>query len=236
MSSDRLHATSQRLGRAGLSVCALCALLIHGASCGQKRLPQESSKPAVTRSQAEAEYRHLRSEIALASGDSLYLVLDFPRQQAALKLRGTPLWSCPMRLSNGGAGVRGFVRRFAGDDNRLIRALVRKHLYGGQETIPAQTLEIVGKALKTDPAPLQRILPERFLLSFGERVFMDIRTDVEGRRIGGLENPSRSVGRALDIMMGGASLDLSMTGKEGLTMYEAIYPGMRVLLIPPASP
>jgi hypothetical protein len=213
----------------------VCTALSALTACGGRSRETGRGEATIGRTQAEAEYRFLQSEIALASTDSLYLLIDFARRETALKRRGTPLWSCPMRSPHGDPDGVDFSRRFLGEEGRSIRVVAWKHLYGGQEKIPAQTLEIVSRTLNADPASLQRLLPERFLLSFGDRAFMEVRTDVEGSAVGGLENQSKSVERTVDIILGGASLDLSMTGEQGLTLYEAVYPGMPVLLVPPPA-
>lgn len=188
------------------------------------------------RSRAELEYRLLWAELHAARRDSVYLVLDFSRSQVALKLRGAVLWSCPMRYAHARTnGAEDFVRRFMGAHRILLRQLEWTHLFAGKEKIPANVLEVVGKAINTEPSALQRVLPERLLISLRDRVFVDITTDVEGRPTGGLDNPSKQIERTLGVLLGGASLDLWMEGETALSLHGAAYPGMPVLLIPPPA-
>jgi hypothetical protein len=190
--------------------------------------------PRAERAEAEMEYRLLRSELALAQTDSLYLVLDFPRSQAVLKLRGTSVWSCDLRFSRAGSGrVARFVARYMGKDVRLVRVVRWMHLYGGKERVPPQTLEVVSKVLNASPGAIQRLLPERFLVSLGDRLFLDVRTDVDGKPRSHSWNAIRHIQETFALALGGVSLDLTMRGEEGLSLHETIHPGVPVLLIPP---
>ena len=213
----------------------MSAILAH-VFCGGPDEDKGEIPAQPARAQAEAEYRIMRSELALAETDSLYLVLDFRRNQAVLRLRGVPAWSYRMRFSDGdSARIEKFADRFMGEEGRLVRVLQGKHLYGGKERIPPQTLEVVSKAINVSPAAIQRLLPERFLVSLGDGLFIDVHTDVEGKPRSRLQNAKRTVGKAWAVCFGGVSLDLTMEGGEGLSLHEALYPGMPVLLIPPTT-
>ena len=211
----------------------MSAILAH-VFCGGPDEDKDEIPAQPARAQAEAEYRLMRSELALAETDSLYLVLDLRRNQAVLKLRGVPAWSYRMRFSDDGdsARIEKFTNRYVGEESRLVRVLQGKHLYGGKERVPPQTLEVVSKAINVRPAAIQRLLPERFLVSLGDGLFIDVHTDVEGKPRSRFQNAKRNVGKAWAVFFGGASLDLTMEGGEGLSLHEALYPGMPVLLIP----
>ena len=69
-----------------------------------------------------------------------------------------------------------FVRRFRGDRQRLVRLLADKHLFKASEKTPDSVLAIVGDVVKVDADLLQRELPERFKLSWGENLPLNFQT------------------------------------------------------------
>jgi hypothetical protein len=177
--------------------------------------------------QAREEYRLLEFELALAKTSSLYLVFDLGRRELELKMKGTVVWSCPLEIASGDPGdLDRFVKRFKGDDDQLARLVSSKYLFAGAERTPDSILVIVGQVVKADPNSLQRDLPERFQVSWGWDLVLEVHTDIVGQptsksrnaRLAALESVRRSFGQA--------RLVIRMTPEQALTLYHAAVPGL----------
>jgi hypothetical protein len=188
------------------------------------------------RADAEAEYRLIQSELNLIKIGKPYLVLDFKRDRLMIKLKGATVWSYPMVFAEGDADqVNGFRKRFQGDDGWLVRALTGKHLFAAKEQTSDSVLAIVGSAVKVDPSTLQRELPERFQLHWGENLILEVRTDITGTPVSRFHNAMIEIGKVLYKPFGEAVLVVKIKPEEGLTLYRATPVGMPTLIYPPSK-
>lgn len=187
------------------------------------------------RADAEAEYRLIQSELNLIKTGKPYLVLDFKRDRLVMKLKGAIVWSYPMVFAEQDAGeVAGFRKRFQGDNGRLIRTLTGKHLFASKEQTPDSILAIVGSAVRVDPSALQRELPERFQLHWGDDLVLEVQTDIAGTPVSRFHNAMVEIGRVLNLPFGESILVVKIKPEEGLTLYRATPIGMPTLIYPPS--
>ncbi len=235
--SARRSTCSEHLLRVGDGASVLVCLLLAASlmlivSCrGERAAEREGSQ--VARLRALEEYRVLQAEVAVASTESLYLVLDFAHARMDLRMRGTRVWSYPLRARNGEKAVEAFLRRFRGDEGRVVGVVHWKHRFRGQEKIPPQVLGVVGTSLGVSPEALQRVVPQRVLLSFGDRTYVDIHTEVTGRVGSRTRDVLAGWKKAMGLLAGGACVDLSVEGLEALTLHDAVRRGTPVLVVPP---
>lgn len=180
---------------------------------------------------AAREYRWLQFELALAGTGNTYMVLDFDRRQVQLKVRGTVVWNAVMEVAPGDSGaIRAFARRFRGDRDYLLRMLESRHLFAAKDKTPDSILAIVGEVVKADPQLLQRDIPERFQLTWGWDLVLDVRTDVSGVPESRWLNTRVSFLETLRRPFGEARLSIRLASDDALTLYRAASPGLPTLL------
>lgn len=222
-----------------------------GLSCGGEETVEPPARPEAAavstkgktkskekpwdRAAAEAEYRLIRNELSLIKTGKPYLVLDFGRDRLLVKLKGAVIWSYPMVFAEGDAGrVAGFRKRFQGESGRLIRTLTGKHLFAAKEQTSDSLLAIVGSAVKVDPNTLQRELPERFQLHWGDDLVLEVRTDITGTPVSRFHNAMIEIGRVLNLPFGESILVVKIKPEEGLTLYRATPVGMPTMIYLPS--
>ncbi|HVP56993.1 MAG TPA: hypothetical protein VMU02_02760 [bacterium] len=175
---------------------------------------------------AREEYRLLQFELALAKSGQLYLVFDVGHHELDLKVKGTVVWSCPIQLASGSEGdLDSFVKRFREGD-RLARLVTSKYLFAGAERTPDSILAIVGQVVKADPHSLQRDLPERFQISWGWNLVLEVRTDIVGLPASSFRNARLAVLESVRRPFGETRLVIKMTPEQALTLYRAASPGL----------
>ncbi|MDD4052754.1 MAG: hypothetical protein PHR28_12760 [candidate division Zixibacteria bacterium] len=217
--------------------------LAAAVSCGGKQADRPEATPdkkgkgkTWNRADAEAEYRFIQSELSLIKSGKPYLVLDFKRDRLVIKLKGATVWSYPMAFAEGDAGeVARFQERYQGDGNRLVRTLTGKHLFAAKGQTPDSVLAIVGSAVMVDPNNLQRELPERFQLHWGDNLVLEVRTDITGTPVSRFHNAMIEIGKILYKPFGEAILVVKIDPEEGLTLYRATPVGMATLIYPPSQ-
>jgi hypothetical protein len=176
---------------------------------------------------AREEYRLLEFELALAKTGQLYLVFDVGRRELQLKVRGTVVWSCPVEIASGDSGdLERFVKRFKGPDDQLARLVTSKYLFAGAERTPDSILAIVGQVVKADPHSLQRDVPERFQVSWGWNLVLEVRTDIVGQPASKFRNTRLAVLESIRRPFGETRLVTRMTPEQALTLYRAADPGL----------
>lgn len=186
------------------------------------------------RTAAEAEYRLIQSELNLIKTGKPYLVLDFGRDRLLLKLKGAIVWNYPMVFADDDAGqVDDFRKRFQEDAGRLIRPLTGKHLFAAKGQTSDSVLAIVSSAVKVDPSTLQRELPERFQLRWGDDLVLEVRTEITGTPVSRFHNAVVEIGRMLNLPFGESVLVVKIKPEEGLTLYRATPIGMPTLIYQP---
>ena len=94
-------------------------------------------------------------------------------------------------------------------------------------------MAIVGEAIRVDPELLQRALPERFQLLWGNGLILEIRTDISGKPISKLQNAIVQIKQALSMPFGETTIVLKIEASEALTLYRAANRGMATLIYPP---
>ncbi len=182
------------------------------------------------------EYQMLEAELKLANMVKPYFVIDFADQELLIKLRGAIVWKYPLGLqSTDNEEEWDFVERFRGKEGMLIRTITETHLFAAQAKTPDSILAIVSEATKFKPELLQRELPERFQLLWGDKVILDIKTDIKGKPTDKLENTMFEVRHAIQTPFGKAHLTVKMDPTRALTLYRVCQPGLPTMVIPPKS-
>jgi hypothetical protein len=182
---------------------------------------------------AGEEYRLLEVELALAKNNEVYLVVDGARRELDLKMKATVVWSCPLELASGNPqDLADFTSRFRGPDSQLARLVTSKYLFEGAERTPDSILAIVGQVVKADPNSLQRDVPERFQISWGWNLVLEVRTDVVGRPASKFRNTRLSVLEAIRGPFGQTRLVVRMSPEQALTLYRAVTPGLTTVVLP----
>jgi hypothetical protein len=162
-------------------VVLLCALAALVGGC-QGDLPSAAPSDDGGRLRAEVEYQLLQAELQLAGQTRAYLVFDWPADEVVIKMRGAPVARLSMTLQDDDLAVRRFQQRFLGDDRRAVRGVALRRLYSSQGLHPDSILAIVGQVLKVDPHVLQRQVPGRFELGWGDGAVLEVRTDIDDIR------------------------------------------------------
>jgi hypothetical protein len=208
------------------------------STCGKKE-SEQSSLPAQSdkkwdRLSAELEYRLIRTELALAKSEKLYMVLDLERKELRLKLKGAVVWNCPLEIAEADSQkIREFVKYFQGDEERLVRFLSKKHLFAAKEKTPDSVLAIVSEVVKADVELLQRDVPARFQLLWGYGLILEVRTDIKGIPKSRLKSTIVEVREVLRRPFGEERIVVKMDPDDALTLYGAAHPGLPTFLYPP---
>lgn len=238
---ERLSTYSEAVpsGYPGHILAGVCILLcvFSFSSCGEESgEPQASGTGAAgaDRLAQELEYRLIKGELSLAKEKIPYLVLDMEKKEIAVRLAGVTVWGYPMRFATEDTlDVREFIRRFHGREGKLLRPVTDKHLFEATDQTPDSVLDIVGKALKIDPGLMQREVPERFRLLWGDDVVLEVRTGAQGRPISKLRNALVEIGTMFHRPLGLAMVVLEMEPRAALTLYRMSTPGLPTLINPP---
>lgn len=215
-------------------------MLFLSLSCGRKEasepesVPEKGKDKSWNRASAEQEYRLIQTELKLAKTGKTYLVLDFKRGKLELRLKGTIVWAYPMNLADTDASdIAGFQKRFRGESGRLIRPITGKHLFAAKGQTSDSVLGIVGKAMRVDPAKLQRELPQRFQLRWEDDLILEVETDVVGTPVSKFDNAIIAIGQVLYRPFGESILTVHISPQEALTLYRVAEAGMPTFLYLP---
>ena len=189
-----------------------------------------ASKPAPP---PELEYRELKAEAILAEESTSYLTLDPLRQELAIRLKGAVVWSQHLNWAEQDSNeARRFFTRFYANGAGLVRPLAAKYLFAAQDRIPDSLVAQVSKILDVKPELLQRELPSRFHMVWGEGLLLEVQTDVKGES---RYDTHLALIRARNLfrhLLGTPRLRVQMPAEAALTLYRAIHPGMPTLIYP----
>lgn len=215
----------------------LFVIFIFSLSCGNNNLDTskiaEGARSKWDRAGAEKEYRLLMAQLDLANTGQPYMVIDFENKALKLMLKGAVVWDCAMNFQDSDtAEISKFIRRFHGDNDRLVRPLKEKHLFEATEKTPDSVLAIVGEAVKVDPKLLQRDIPERFSLLWNDNMVIDVRADVPGRPVSSIKNALEEIRKTLHSPFGEAIIVLMMEPDDALTLYRAAERGLLTMVVP----
>jgi len=182
---------------------------------------------------AAREYRMLQLELALAKTGDLYMVFDIGRRELELKMKATVVWSCPLEpVSGDPQDLEDFTSKFRGAGDQMARLVTSKYLFEGAERTPDSILAIVGQVVKADPSSLQRDVPERFQLSWGWDLVLEVRTDIAGQPASKLRNTRLTVIEAIRRPFGQTRLVIRMSPEQALTLYRAAGAGLTTVVLP----
>lgn len=185
---------------------------------------------------AANEYQMIQAELKLAKMVKPYFVIDFAKKELVLKLRGAEVWVYPLTIpATDNEEVWDFVDRFQGKDAKLIRTISETHLFAAQSKTPDSILSIVSEVTKFKAELLQREMPQRFQLLWGDKVVLEISTDVKGTPTDKFENTMFEVRHAIQTPFGKAQLNIKMEPTKALTLYRAAQPGLPTMVIPPKA-
>ena len=223
-----------------IKIMALCAgLLIAVLPLACKDKQENGDTPGEkkwNRSKAENEYELMQAEMRLIAAKKPYLVFDFPNKEILIKLKGTVVWNCPIQLIEADSeDTDGFARRFRGNFGNLIRPMLEKHLFAFSDKTPDSILAIVGEAVNVDPELLQREVPERFQLSWGKSLALEVRTNVAGKPLSRFKNTLLEFKRVIQSPFGESYLVVRMEPEMALTLYRVSQPGLATMVYPPAD-
>ncbi len=180
----------------------------------------------------QTEYSVLKAELELAKTDSVYLVIDIPGKRFVLKQRGTVLWDQPMEELQRSDGRWSFGNEFVGDGRHFVRQVEDVHLYAFTEQSPDSVLKIVSETVRTTIDRMQRVVPERFDITWKDDLILEIVTEIKGRPESRFSNLITSIRRSLQRQGRGAKLVVGMDAKRSVTFYRVAVKGLPTLIIP----
>ncbi len=214
-------------------LAAMVATLLPAAGCGDG---DTSAGSSIRNRGAAGEYQMIQAELKLAKLEKPYFVIDFAKKELLIKVRGAIVWEYPLTVpASDIEEVWDFVERFQSKESQLIRTITETHLFAAQGKTPDSILAIVSGVTKVKPELMQRELPERFQLLWGDKVILDVKTDIKGKPTDKLENTMFEVRHAIQTPFGKAHLTIKMDPTKALTLYRAAQPGFPTMVIPPKS-
>lgn len=216
-----------RIGVVGLAA----ALALLSLSCGSDDNNASTSKPSLS---AATDYTITQTELALARTEKPYFEIDLAATELTLKMKGTLVWSCPFKLIDGDNGdVKSFSNKFQSDKKRLVRPVVEKYLFTAKEKTPDSVLQIVGKVVNVDPEKLQREIPGRFQLLWGDGLVLEIRSDIQGNSKGNFKTTMVDLSQKIQRPFGEDRLVILVAPDDAMTLYRVAEPGFPTLVVPP---
>ncbi|MCX6641583.1 MAG: hypothetical protein NTW14_14045 [bacterium] len=196
--------------------------------------PLKQTTGAWDESRAETEYKILQAELQLAKAESLYFVIDLPDKLFQLKLKGAVLWDYPIHyIGNGSSDADKFFQRFQAGGQYLVRPITGRYLFAGREKTADSLLAIIAKVVNVEPELLQREIPERFQLQWGDGLMLDVSTDVSGTAKFPFKNTLVGVGQALARPFGEARISVKMDTSRAITFYRVTEIGLPTIVYPP---
>lgn len=216
-----------------IKYCTPLMVLLLFVACGGS---DEAANDSVTKwsaVDAEREYQMIQAELKLSALEKPYLVLNFDKKMVRLKLKSAVVWEFPINIEQGDSDeLQSFIDRFH-DGRKLVRPITATHLYSFKEQTPDSILTIISDVTKFDASLLQRELPARFELHWGDAVILDIRTDVEGKQANKLKNTIVSVRHLLQSPLGVSQITIKMDPVHAMTLYRVAHPGLATIVQAP---
>ncbi len=195
---------------------------------------QDSDSPRKwDRKRAEVEYQLIQAETRLAKTEKPYMVIDMKNQEIDIRLKGVKVWNYPMAVDRANSQqMDQFVRKFRGNQERMIRPMTEKHLFAASDKTPDSILAIVGEAVNVDPELLQREVPQRFMISWSPGLSLEVRTDISGKPMSRFQNTFIEFRQALSLPFGSARIVIKMNADDALTLYRISQPGLPTMVYP----
>jgi hypothetical protein len=203
--------------------------------CGRKNDESANGTDSGTKDELaglQTEYSILKAELELAKTDSVYLVIDIPGKRFVLKQRGTVLWDQPVEELQSSDGRWLFGNEFTGGGSHFVRRVEDVHLYAFTEQSPDSVLKIVSETVRTTVDRMQRVVPERFDITWQDDLILEIVTEIKGRPESKFSNLMTSIRRNFQRQGRGARLVVGMDAKRSVTFYRVAVKGLPTLVIP----
>lgn len=212
---------------------AVVTLVLLVVACGGSDQTANGNGTTWSAVDAEREYQMIQAELKLSVLEKPYLVLNFDKKQVRLKLKGAVVWEFPINIEQGDSDeLQSFIDRFH-DGRKLVRPITATHLYSYKEQTPDSILTIISDVTKFDASLLQRELPARFELHWGDAVILDIRTDVKGKPVDKFKNTIVSVRHLLQSPLGVSQITIKMDPVHAMTLYRVAHPGLATIVQAP---
>jgi hypothetical protein len=219
-----------------LAAVAVAIAMVMIGGCNGGDTTANGSAKVWNPDQATKEYMRIQAELKLAGMEKPYLVINFARKRLMIKLKGEVVWDLPLDITEGDNDeVLDFVERFQGSEPKLIRTITETYLFAAQEKTPDSILAIVSEATKFKPDLLQREVPQRFQLLWGDNVILDIRSEVKGKPVDKLKTTIFEVRHALQTPFGKARLTIKLDPVKAITLYRVAQPGLPTMVLPPTK-
>lgn len=198
-------------------------------SIGKNADKQEST----TATPSQLDYDLIQTELNLAKTEKLYMVFNFRKMELQLKIKAAVVWNFHFDSSAvTKEGIESFTEKFIQSGRQYVRPISGKHLFAADKKTPDSVLAIVGQVVNVDPNLLQRELPERFQLKWGGGLYLDVRTNVDGKPKAPLKNVLVQVGQVLAKPLGESGLEITMQPEAALTLYRATFVGLPTMIYP----
>jgi hypothetical protein len=125
-----------------------------------------------------------------------------------------------------------FAEHFMGNDGRLIRPVLEKHLFSAKDKSSDSVLAIVSGVVRAEVDLMQREVPERFQILWDDDLIMDVRSEVVGQPRSKFQNTMVELRQALERPFGEARIIIKMDSEHALTLYRATKRGLPTLIYP----
>ncbi len=182
---------------------------------------------------ADLEYRLIASELKLAQMKKTYFVLDFKEKSLILKLGGATVWSYSMNIdADNSDELNDFIERFMEKKKLLVRPVTEKHLFAATEKSSDSILSIVSQVVRADVSLMQRDIPQRFEIHWGDGLTLEVKTEVAGEPRSKLKNAVIEFRKVLQKPFGEATLSIIMDAESAMTLYRVADRGMMTLINP----
>jgi hypothetical protein len=180
------------------------------------------------------EYCLLQTELKLAKEKKTYLVIDIPNREILLKLGGVVVWNDPIIIDSVGESdsLSKFADKFTDGNKVFIRPVIDKHLYAASDKSSDSVLKIVSEVVRAKIDLMQRVVPERFEILWGNDLLFDIRTEVPGKPRSKFKNTVVELQHALQRPFGEAHVVLRMNADQAITLYRVAERGLPTLIYP----
>lgn len=182
---------------------------------------------------ANLEYRLIASELKLAQMKKTYFVLDFKEKRLLLKLGGATVWSYPMNIdADNSDELNDFIGRFMEEKKLLVRPVTERHLFAATEKSSDSVLSIVSQVVRADVSLMQRDIPQRFEIHWGDGLTLEVKTEIAGEPRSKLKNAVIEFRKVLQKPFGEATLSIIMDAESAMTLYRVADRGLLTLVNP----
>lgn len=182
---------------------------------------------------ADLEFRLIASELKLAQMKKTYFVLDFKEKSLILKLGGATVWSYPMNIdADNSDELNDFIKRFMDKKKLLVRPVTERHLYAATEKSSDSILSIVSQVVRADVSLMQRDIPQRFEIHWGDGLTLEVKTEITGEPRSKLKNAVIEFRKVFQKPFGEATLSIIMDAESAMTLYRVADRGLLTLINP----